>query len=317
MKNIFIAGQNGMVGSSIKRLLLSKYNNIHIINSSKKSLNLINQQQVLDFFKKNKINEVYLAAAKVGGIYANNTYPAEFIYNNLMIISNVLHACYLENVEKVLYLGSSCIYPKTATNPITEDALLTDKLEETNEPYAISKIAGIKMCESYNRQYDTDFRSVMPCNLYGKGDNYHDNESHVIPALIKRFHEAKLNNDKTVIVWGSGKPRREFLYVDDLTNACIHIMNLKRDDYRKITKPMCSHINVGNGSEITIEDLANQISDIVGFKGEIEFDTSMPDGTMQKLIDSSLLRSTGWQPNISLRTGLKLAYKDFMESNRK
>ncbi len=317
MKNIFIAGQNGMVGSSIKRLLLSKYNNIHIINSSKKSLNLINQQQVLDFFKKNKINEVYLAAAKVGGIYANNTYPAEFIYNNLMIISNVLHACYLENVEKVLYLGSSCIYPKTATNPITEDALLTDKLEETNEPYAISKIAGIKMCESYNRQYDTDFRSVMPCNLYGKGDNYHDNESHVIPALIKRFNEAKLNNDKTVIVWGSGKPRREFLYVDDLTNACIHIMNLKRDDYRKITKPMCSHINVGNGSEITIEDLANQISDIVGFKGEIEFDTSMPDGTMQKLIDSSLLRSTGWQPNISLRTGLKLAYKDFMESNRK
>ena len=317
MKNIFIAGQNGMVGSSIKRLLLSKYNNIHIINSSKKSLNLINQQQVLDFFKKNKINEVYLAAAKVGGIYANNTYPAEFIYNNLMIISNVLHACYLENFEKVLYLGSSCIYPKTATNPITEDALLTDKLEETNEPYAISKIAGIKMCESYNRQYDTDFRSVMPCNLYGKGDNYHDNESHVIPALIKRFHEAKLNNDKTVIVWGSGKPRREFLYVDDLTNACIHIMNLKRDDYRKITKPMCSHINVGNGSEITIEDLANQISDIVGFKGKIEFDTSMPDGTMQKLIDSSLLRSTGWQPNISLRTGLKLAYKDFMESNRK
>lgn len=317
MKNIFIAGQNGMVGSSIKRLLIANDQDARIISSSKKSLDLINQKQVSEFFKKNKIDEVYLAAAKVGGIHANNTYPAEFIYNNLMIISNILHSCYLENVKKVLYLGSSCIYPKKAKNPIKEDALLSDKLEETNEPYAIAKIAGIKMCESYNRQYDTDFRSVMPCNLYGEGDNYHSNESHVIPGLIRRFHEAKVNNAKTITVWGSGNPRREFLYVDDLAKACIHIMNLETTDYRKITKPMRSHINIGNGSDITIKELANQISEIIGFEGSIEFNKSMPDGTMQKLIDSTLLRSSGWRPNISLRTGLKLAYKDFMKSNRK
>ncbi len=306
-----------MVGSSIKRYLENNSLNVDIINSSKNSLNLKDQKKVADFFKSNKVDEVYLAAAKVGGIYANNNYPAEFIYDNLMIVSNVLHACYEEKVQKVLYLGSSCIYPKNIKNPMKENDLLTGRLEETNEPYAIAKIAGIKMCESYNRQYDTDFRSLMPCNLYGKGDNYQNKNSHVIPGLIRKFHEAKCNNDNLVKVWGSGNPKREFLYVDDLARACIHVMDLEKNEFQKLTTPMCSHINVGSGEDIKIRDLAFLISEIVQFKGRIEFDETMPDGTMEKLIDSTLINRSGWHPDITFKTGLKLAYDDFIKSNRK
>ncbi len=305
-----------MVGSSIARAL-NQDKNIKILKTSSTELNLINQEEVTNFFNNNKIDEVYIAAAKVGGIYANNTYPAEFIYKNIMMTSNILNSCFESNISKVLYLGSSCIYPKHAEQPISEDMLLSGKLESTNEPYAIAKIAGIKMCESYNRQYNTDFRSVMPCNLYGKGDNYGEKESHVIPGLIRRFHEAKQNNYKSVFVWGSGKPKREFLYVDDLASACTHIMNLDKKNYQNLTNPMCSHINVGKGVDISIKDLSYIIAKIIGYKGEIKFDTSMPDGTMKKLINSNLIKNSGWVPSISIESGIKLAYKDFITSHRK
>tara|TARA_B100001059_G_scaffold77903_1_gene75682 strand:- start:23768 stop:24718 length:951 start_codon:yes stop_codon:yes gene_type:complete len=316
LKKVFIAGQNGMVGSSLARSL-SKDKSIELLNASSKELDLVDQQKVSIFFKENEIDEVYIAAAKVGGIYANNTYPADFIYNNIMITSNILHSCYKSKVTKVLYLGSSCIYPKHSNQPISEKMLLSGKLEETNEPYAIAKIAGIKMCESYNRQHNTDFRSVMPCNLYGEGDNYHAKDSHVIPALIRRFHEAKINEDKFVDVWGSGEPRREFLYVDDLASACVHVMNLDRNNYQNLTSPMCSHINIGNGVDISIKDLSYLIKKIIGYRGEIKFDTSMPDGTMKKLIDSNLIKGSGWMPRISIESGINLAYRHFMLSDRK
>ncbi len=305
-----------MVGSSLKRSL-SKDKSTELINASSKELDLTDQQRVNIFFEENQIDEVYIAAAKVGGIYANNTYPADFIYNNIMITSNILYSCYKSSVSKVLYLGSSCIYPKHSSQPISEDMLLSGKLEETNEPYAIAKIAGIKMCESFNRQHNTDFRSVMPCNLYGEGDNYHDKNSHVIPALIRRFHEAKINESAIVDVWGSGEPRREFLYVDDLASACVHIMSMSKNNYKSITSPMCSHINIGNSNDISIKDLAFLIKKIIGFKGDIKFDTSMPDGTMKKLIDSNLIKNSGWAPSISIESGIELAYKDFIKSQRK
>ncbi len=309
-KKIYIAGHNGMVGSAILRNL-KKYPNLKIITKSKNELDLTNQKQVTDFFNKEKPDQVYLAAAKVGGIHANNTYPAEFIYQNLMIQSNVIHSAFMCGIQKLLFLGSSCIYPKNCIQPMKEDSLLVGLLEKTNEPYAISKIAGIKMCESYNRQYALDYRSVMPTNLYGPGDNYHFENSHVIPALIRRFHESKINNKRSLLVWGTGEPRREFLYVDDMAEASIFVMNLEKDIYDENTDIMNSHVNVGSGSDISIKDLSYEIASVVGYKGEIEFDTSKPDGTMQKLLDSSKLNTMGWRHKINLRTGLELAYNDF------
>jgi GDP-L-fucose synthase len=257
-------------------------------------------------------DHVYLAAAKVGGIHANNTYPAEFIYQNLMMELNVINAARNYGVKKLLFLGSSCIYPKLASQPIPEDTLLTSTLEPTNEPYAIAKIAGIKLCESYNRQYFVDYRSVMPTNLYGPGDNYHPENSHVIPALIRRFHEAKVLNKQSVIIWGTGKPKREFLYVDDMASACVHVMNIDKCVYDKYTSPMQSHINVGYGEDITISDLANIISEIVGYSGEIKYDASKPDGVSRKLLDSKKLNLLGWKPQINLKNGLNKAYRDFL-----
>jgi GDP-L-fucose synthase len=264
------------------------------------------------FFREELPDQVYLAAAKVGGIHANSAYPAEFIYQNLMIEANVIHAAWKHGVQKLLFLGSSCIYPKLAEQPMCEDALLTSSLESTNEPYAIAKIAGIKLCESYNRQYGVDYRSVMPTNLYGPGDNYHLENSHVIPALIRRFHEAKVLNKPDVIIWGTGTPRREFLYVDDMATASTHVMNLDKSIYDKYTSPMQSHINVGYGDDVTIADLASAVSASIGYSGEIKFDTSKPDGTPLKLMDSDRLNSLGWKPQVNLKDGLKKAYADFM-----
>ena len=307
-QKIFVAGHKGMVGSAIVRLLKSK--NVELVTKDRKTLNLLRQDDVQNFFEKEKIDQIYLAAAKVGGIYANNNYPAEFIYQNLTIQLNIIHSAYLSGIKKLLFLGSSCIYPKNIEQPIKENQLLTGKLESTNEPYAIAKIAGIKMCESYNRQYGKshglDYRSVMPTNLYGPGDNYHPENSHVIPALIYRFHEAKIKDLPNVQIWGSGKPRREFLYVDDIARACIHVMNLEQKIYNKNTSKMCGHLNVGSGEDITIKELAETIKEVVKYKGQINYDLNKPDGTLFKTIDSKLLNNLGFYPKVSLKDGLMM-----------
>lgn len=310
-KNIFVAGHNGMVGSAIVRLLQNQ-NGVNIITRSRSELNLLDQSAVSSFFEINDIDQVYLAAAKVGGIIANNSYPADFIYENLMIQNNIIHTAHLAGVNDLLFLGSSCIYPKLAEQPMQEDTLLTGTLESTNEPYAIAKIAGIKMCESYNRQYGRNYRSVMPTNLYGENDNFHPENSHVIPALIRRFHEAKLVGDDKVIAWGSGEPMREFLHVDDMAAASIYVMNLSNDVYKLNTTEMLSHINVGTGVDCTIRELVETVAKVVGFNGEIEFDTSKPDGAPRKLMDVSRLKSLGWQYKISLDGGLAKTYDWFL-----
>ena len=312
---IFIAGHKGMVGSAIFRQL--KDQDVEIITKDRKELDLLNQHDVQNFFKNEKIDQVYLAAAKVGGIFANNTYPAEFIYQNLMIQNNIIHNACLNGVKKLLFLGSSCIYPKNAKQPMKEDEMLSGKLEPTNEPYAISKIAGIKMCESYNRQYGEshgiDYRCIMPTNLYGPGDNYHPENSHVIPGLINRFHEAKLNNLKSVIIWGTGKPKREFLYVDDLSQASIYVMNLDKKVYSKQISSLTNHLNVGSGKEFNIQELAKIIKEVVDFKGAITFDTSKPDGTPRKLLNSEKINKLGFKPKINLKTGLIKTYKEYLK----
>lgn len=318
---IYVAGHRGMVGSAIVRHLIKHgHPESQIIGRTHSELDLTNQAAVRAFFETEKPDQVYLAAAKVGGIHANNTYPAEFIYDNLMVQANVVDAAFRTGVKKLLFLGSSCIYPKLAPQPMGEEALLTGVLESTNEPYAIAKIAGIKLCESYNRQYGAthgiDYRSVMPTNLYGPGDNYHPENAHVIPALIRRFHEAKEANAPEVIIWGSGMPMREFLYVDDMAAASVHVMNLDPVTYAQHTQPMLSHINVGYGSDVTIKELAQAIAQTVGFNGQITFDPSKPDGTGKKLMDSSRIKSLGWQPTISLDAGLKLAYDDFLSNTQ-
>lgn len=312
---IYVAGHQGMVGSAIVRLLRQQ-GETHIVTRTHAELDLTNQAAVRTFFAQEKPDQVYLAAAKVGGIHANNTYPADFIYANLMIEANVIDAAFHEGVKKLLFLGSSCIYPKMAPQPMREDALLTSTLEPTNEPYAIAKIAGIKLCESYNRQYGdshgVDYRSVMPTNLYGPGDNYHPENSHVIPALIRRLHEAKVNSAPSVTIWGSGTPKREFLYVDDMAAACVHVMNLDGATYAQHTQPMQSHINVGYGCDITIRELAETIKNVIGYSGQLIFDLSKPDGPPRKLMDSSRLNALGWQAKVNLADGLGLAYKDFL-----
>jgi len=312
-KRIFIAGHNGMVGRAIHRQL-EQDRTIETITRERNQLDLIDQASVNRFFSKERIDEVYLAAAKVGGIYANNEYPAEFIYENLMIQSNVIHAAHLNDVQKLLFLGSSCIYPRLSAQPIKEEYLLSGKLEPTNEPYAIAKIAGIKMCESYNRQYGRDYRSVMPANLYGSHDNFYTENSHVIPALLLRFHEAKLSNDKEVIAWGSGKPKREFLYVDDMATASILVMELDKAAYDENTEPMLSHINVGSGVDCTICELVETVAKVIGYLGEIVFDSTRPDGISRKLMDVSRLERLGWKNNTSLEQGLKMTYQWFLEN---
>jgi GDP-L-fucose synthase len=309
-QKIYVAGHQGMVGSAIvRRLKDNGYANI--IGRTHNELDLTNQAEVNQFFEEEKPDQVYLAAAKVGGIHANNTYPAEFIYMNLIIEANVIHAAYTSGVKKLLFLGSSCIYPKLAEQPMSEEALLSGHLEATNEPYAIAKIAGIKLCESYNRQYDMDYRSVMPTNLYGPGDNYHPENSHVIPALIRRFHEAKVNRSSSVTIWGSGKPRREFLYVDDMAEAAVFVMELDQKKYQSLTQSMRNHLNVGFGSDITIHELAMTIKKVIGFEGDIQFDSTKPDGSPQKLMDSTRLNELGWHAKNDLESGLNKAYKDF------
>ncbi len=310
---VYIAGHYGMVGRSIFNNLKRK-KNIEIITKTRHELNLLEQSSVRYFFEHEKIDEVYLAAAKVGGIVANNNLPADFIYDNLMIQANVINSAFENGVKKLLFLGSSCIYPKITSQPMGENALLSSQLEPTNEPYAIAKIAGIKLCESYNRQFGTDYRSVMPTNLYGPGDNYHPENSHVIPGLIRRFHEAKLKNADSVSIWGTGNPRREFLFVEDMAAACIHVMSLSRGTYEELTSPMLSHLNVGYGSDVTIKELANLIKDVVGFSGRIVFDPSKPDGTPQKLLDSTLLNSCGWLPEIPIDIGLAKTYTNFLDN---
>ena len=317
---IYVAGHRGMVGSAILRQLLASGHPVdHIVTRTHAELDLTNQAAVRAFFESEKPDQVYLAAARVGGIHANNSYPADFIYDNLMIQANVIEAAFRSGVEKLLFLGSSCIYPKLATQPMREDALLTGTLEPTNEPYAIAKIAGIKLCESYNRQYGAshgvDYRSVMPTNLYGPGDNYHPENSHVIPALIRRFHEAKLSGAASVAIWGTGTPKREFLYVDDMAAASVHVMNLPKPVYAQHTQPMLSHINVGYGSDVTIAEVARTIAQVVGYPGAITFDTSKPDGTPRKLMDNSRLHSLGWQAKVGLQEGLQQAYADFLASS--
>ena len=317
MTKIYIAAHRGMVGSAIVKLLQARLDgDMQLITRTHDELDLINQRQVSDFIAREKPDQIYLAAAKVGGIHANNTYPADFIYQNLMIQANIINAAHQNNIQKLLFLGSSCIYPKDVKQPMPEEALLTNTLEPTNEPYAIAKIAGIKLCESYNRQYDRDYRSVMPTNLYGPGDNYHSENSHVIPALIRKFHEAKDSNIPRVKIWGSGQPKREFLYVDDMADACIHVMNLDKSMYRQQTKPMLSHINVGTGQDLKIKKLAEIIAKVVGFKGKIEFDLMKPDGPKRKLMDSSRLNSLGWKSKIDLGQGIKESYKDYCTNSK-
>jgi GDP-L-fucose synthase len=310
---IFVPGHRGMVGSAIVRQL-EVSGHANIITRTRSELDLTNQQAVVDFFQSEKIDQVYLAAAKVGGIVANNTYPANFIYENLMIQCNIIHSAHLANIQQLLFLGSSCIYPKLAEQPMAESALLTGTLEETNEPYAVAKIAGIKLCESYNRQYGRDYRSVMPTNLYGAHDNFHPENSHVIPALLRRFHEAKLNNDEEVIAWGSGKPMREFLYVDDMADASIHVMNLDKCTYDENTEPMLSHINVGTGVDCTIKELVETVAKVVGFEGEVKFDATKPDGAPRKLMNVGRLKALGWEYSFSLEDGLFSAYQWFLNN---
>ena len=310
---VFVAGHRGMVGSAIvRRLQALGYRNI--LTAGRDVVDLVDQQAVQRFFDERAIDQVYLAAARVGGIHANNTYPAEFIYQNLMIEANLVHAAHAHGVQRLLFLGSSCIYPKLAEQPMREEALLTGVLEPTNEPYAIAKIAGIKLCESYNRQYGRDFRSVMPTNLYGPGDNYHPENSHVIPALLLRFHEAVQRGDSEVVIWGSGTPRREFLHVDDMAAACVHVMELDEAVLRDHTRPMLSHINVGTGEDCTIRELAETVARVTGFTGRLVFDTDKPDGAPRKLLDVSRLAALGWRPQIGLEEGLRDAYAWFVEN---
>ena len=305
-----------MAGSAILRTLRAKgFGAQDVVVRTHLQLDLTNQSAVRTFFQQEKPDQVYLAAAKVGGIHANNTYPAEFIYQNLMVEANVIHEAWLAGVKKLLFLGSSCIYPKQTTQPMSESALLTGTLESTNEPYAIAKIAGIKLCESYNRQYGTDYRSVMPTNLYGIGDNYHPENSHVIPALIRRVHEAKVKSAPVVTIWGTGTPRREFLYIDDMAAACFHVMNLDQETYNAYTTPMQSHINAGSSEDVTIKELALTLAKVIGYEGAIEFDPMKPDGTPRKLMDSTRLNNLGWQANVSLEEGLRLAYTDFLKNH--
>jgi len=314
MYKIFLAGHKGMVGSAIhKKLSIST--DVELITVSRNELDLTNQNQVYEWFKSNKPDQVYLAAAKVGGIYANNIYPKDFIFENIQIQNNVIDAAYKNNVHKLLFLGSSCIYPKYADQPIKEESLLSGSLEETNEPYALAKICGIKLCESFNRQHNLDYRSVMPTNLYGPNDNFHIKNSHVVPALLRKFHEAKINGDDKVIIWGSGNPRREFLHVDDMASACIHIMNIPKKNYNKIvTNPMCSHVNIGTGVDHKIKDLALIIAEIVEYEGNIQFDTNMPDGPPRKLLNIDLLSDLGWKSSISLKDGLTSTYTWFQNN---
>ena len=316
---IYVAGHRGLVGSAIVRQLLAAGHPAdRIIGRTRAELDLTDQANVRAFFAHEKPDQVYLAAAKVGGIHANNTYPAEFIYDNLMVQANVVDAAFKSGVRKLLFLGSSCIYPKLAPQPMGEGVLMHGALEPTNEPYAMAKIAGIKLCESYNRQYGeshgVDYRSVMPTNLYGPGDNYHPENSHVIPALIRRFHEAKVNDAPQVVIWGTGTPRREFLYVDDMAAACVHVMNIDKSAYDAQTDPMQSHINVGFGEDVTIAELARRVGEAVGYQGDIVFDTSKPDGTPRKLLDCDKLLGMGWRPGVDLRKGLSQAYADFLSN---
>lgn len=312
---IFVAGHHGMVGSAIVRNLKAKgYTNI--IYADRRELDLTNQSAVNAYFSAKNIDQVYLAAAKVGGIHANNEFPADFIYENLIIQANVISAAHVHDVQKLLFLGSSCIYPRLATQPMRESALLTGELEPTNEPYAIAKIAGIKLCESYNRQYNRDYRCVMPTNLYGPNDNYHPSNSHVIPALMRRFHEAVCHGDKEVIIWGSGEPKREFLHVDDMASASIYVMELSREIYQNNTEPMNSHINVGTGSDCSIRELAETIANIAGFTGELIFDRSKPDGAPRKLMDVTRLKKLGWQASIDLTDGLSNAYDWYLKNSQ-
>jgi len=313
---IFVAGHRGMVGSAIVRTLIQQGVPAQaIITRTHGELDLCNQAAVQAFFAAERPTQVYLAAAKVGGIHANNTYPADFIYDNLMVQANVIHTAHTHGVQKLLFLGSSCIYPRLAPQPMSESALLTGALEPTNEPYAVAKIAGIKMCESYNRQYGRDYRSVMPTNLYGPGDNYHPQNSHVIPALIRRFHEAKIAATPEVAIWGTGTPKREFLYVDDMARASVFVMNLPTDTYQTHTLPMQGHINVGFGSDVTIYELAHAVGQAVGYNGQITFDATKPDGAPRKWMDSSRLNGLGWQPQVDLSSGLAAAYADFTSQN--
>jgi GDP-L-fucose synthase len=312
---IFVAGHRGMVGSAILRALSAQGHTRFVVRTHDE-MDLTDQRAVFEFFQREKPDHVYLAAARVGGIHANNTYPAEFIYSNLMVQANVIHAAYMNHVEKLLFLGSSCIYPKHAQQPMAEEALLTGALEPTNEPYAVAKIAGVKLCESYNRQYGTDYRSVMPTNLYGPGDSYHAQNSHVVPALIQKFDTAKVEDAESVTIWGTGRAMREFLFVDDMAAASLHVMNLDKPAYEACTQPMQGHINVGYGSDVTIAELARRVADVVGYTGKIVFDTSKPDGSPRKLLDSSLLKSIGWTPRVTLEEGLATAYADYLSRTR-
>ena len=309
--SLFLAGVNGMVGSAILRRLKSG-GAANIVAPTRKELDLTSQQAVNDFFRQHDFDQVYIAAARVGGIHANNTYPAEFIYQNLMIECNLIHAAHEAGIDKLLFLGSSCIYPRLAPQPMVENALLDGHLEPTNEPYAVAKIAGIKLCESYNRQYGHDYRAVMPTNLYGPGDNFHPENSHVIPALLRRFHEAKENGDKEIVVWGSGTPKREFLHVDDLADACVFIMDQPKETIAKHTSPMVSHINVGTGEDCAIAELAERVQQVTGYPGKIVYDTSKPDGPPRKLLDVSRLHALGWQHKTPLEAGLKNTYEWYL-----
>ncbi|MBK1618561.1 GDP-fucose synthetase [Lamprobacter modestohalophilus] len=310
---IFIAGHRGMVGSAIARQLQAQ-GDAELLTASRNELDLLNQQAVNAFFQQHQIDQVIIAAAKVGGIEANNSLPAEFIYQNLIIEANLIQAAHQADSQQLLFLGSSCIYPREAPQPMAEDALLTGPLEPTNEPYAIAKIAGIKLCESYNRQYGRDYRSVMPTNLYGPGDNFHPEHSHVIPALLRRFHEATQANAPEVVIWGTGTPKREFLHVDDMATACLHVLNLDIETYQANTQPMCSHINVGTGVDVTIRELAETIAEVTGYQGRLRFDPSKPDGAPRKLLDVSRLTALGWRAHYDLETGLRQAYQWFCDN---
>ena len=316
---IYVAGHRGMVGAAIVRAL-ERRGLSNLVTRTRAELDLVDQRAVRKFFCSERPDHVYMAAAKVGGIHANNSFPAQFIYQNLMVEANLIHEAWASGVKRLLFLGSSCIYPRAAAQPMAEDALLTGPLEPTNEPYAIAKIAGIKLCESYNRQYGfshgVDYRSVMPTNLYGPGDNYHPENSHVIPALIRRFHEAKLGGAAQVMIWGSGSPRREFLYVDDMAEASLHVMTLDAAGYQARTRPMQNHINVGYGTDVSIGELARVIARVVGYQGSIAFDTSKPDGAPQKLMSSQLLNALGWHPQVNLEQGLGQAYSSFLTGHR-